>query len=72
MRARQIVLALHLDQSRFGAREFGTQALAIVQLDDRQRSRGDQLHTAVVELVDEFDKSPCAAAIRKQQKTSST
>ena len=58
MLAREVVLALHLDQARFGARELGAQALAVVQLDDRRGGRQHEVHAAVVDLVDEFDEAP--------------
>src|SRR5690349_4053291 len=51
MRQRQVLLALHLDQARFGAAEFGTVAFAVIQLGDRRGGREHQLDVAVVELI---------------------
>src|SRR5215469_18264204 len=58
MLAGEILLAAHLGKAAHGPLEFGKQALPAIELGGRGGGRDDQLHAAVVELIDEGDEAP--------------
>src|SRR5690606_33525959 len=58
MRPRQILVRLHLQQPATGTLELEFQSPAGVQILDRRLRRHDQLHTAIIELVDQVDETP--------------
>src|SRR5579863_8189905 len=56
--AREVVDALHFDETAAGARERGTQPLALVEPGGGRVRRHDEVDVAVVELVDQRDETP--------------